>query len=308
MQQDAGSGTDAQPNADATPGADANAPAGDASPNPDATEPPRDDAQPGADATPPADAGPTPDAGMADSGPTPDAGHLCWPDLDDVINRSEETFLPNLHANFRAASDTPIDLHGTAMMDGTRQWDFSGMMHGDQTIVIETLPVSGAWWESTFPHATYAAKLSQSSDLQGVFQATADALLLLGVVSPQGGLLRTELSYDPPVVVLSFPITPGKVWTTESTITGLATGAVAYATEAYRSEVDAKGLLVTPLTTFMVQRIQVVLHRTVGLLPTTIRTFMFVSDCFGTVGSVVSQDNESAVEFTTAAEVKRPSP
>ena len=48
---------------------------------------------------------------------------------------------------------------------------------------------TGTWWASTFPTATYAAPLSASSDLLGVFHVDAAAVTLLGVVSPDGGQL-----------------------------------------------------------------------------------------------------------------------
>jgi len=40
-------------------------------------------------------------------------------------------------------------------------------------------------------------------------------------------------------------------------------------------------------------------------LVTVRRTFLFVSECFGVVAAVVSQDNELATEFTHAAELRR---
>ena len=61
-------------------------------------------------------------------------------------------------------------------------------------------------------------------------------------------------------------------------------------------------------TTFEVLRVRTELERTVGLLTTTVRTFAFVSECFGTVATVTSEDDEDQVEFSRAAEVRRLAP
>ncbi len=55
-------------------------------------------------------------------------------------------------------------------------------------------------------------------------------------------------------------------------------------------------------------RVGVVLTRTIGIVPTVVRTFAFVSECVGTVGSVRSNDNEDSPEFTQVSEVRRIDP
>ena len=76
----------------------------------------------------------------------------------------------------------------------------------------------------------------------------------------------------------------------------------------YTSAVDAQGQLTTPFSTFDVMRVQVLLERTIGLLTTQLRTFAFVTECFGTVASVTSQDNEAGTEFTEVSELRRLTP
>ena len=49
-------------------------------------------------------------------------------------------------------------------------------------------------------------------------------------------------------------------------------------------------------------------ERNVGGFFTTQRTYAFVTECFGTVARVVSQQNELSAEFDDAAEVWRLSP
>ena len=40
----------------------------------------------------------------------------------------------------------------------------------------------------------------------------------------------------------------------------------------------------------------------------TSRTFNYVTDCFGSVGTITSVDNETATEFTSIKEAKRLAP
>ena len=47
------------------------------------------------------------------------------------------------------------------------------------------------------------------------------------------------------------------------------------------------------------------LTRDVGVLRTTTRQFLFVAECFGTVATVISQENETEIEFSRAAELRR---
>ena len=95
---------------------------------------------------------------------------------------------------------------------------------------------------------------------------------------------------------------------TDSTVSGLATGIYSYYFEDYESQVDAHGELDTPFGTFEVLRVRVVLTRTVGMLVTELRTFAFVSECFGTVANIHSHENEHDQEFTQADEVWRLAP
>lgn len=244
----------------------------------------------------------TPDAGDADSTST-----TCMPNMDGVITREEIPLRAGLNAKFKIAADVDIDTHGVDQ-NGTRTWDYSDDLAGDHLTILELQKIDSLWFAPKFPTATYAARLAESADLLGVFQLTDDQLLLLGVVSPDDGLYRTELKYDPAVVVLQFPIEQGKTWTTNSQVSGVAMGVASVYTEKYESQVDAKGNLVTPLSTFPVQRVRTLLTRTVGMMVTTTRSFSFATECFGTVATITSGSNETAEEFTKAAEIRRLSP
>jgi hypothetical protein len=264
----------------------------------------------GADAQGP-DGATTGDAGA--DGPAPgdasgDGAPLsCTPDGDGVVARAEVPLRAGLHATFRVAADVAVSTAGTTA-GGVRTWDLTAALAGDHALLSETQPLAGTWFASTFAGATYAARLADGNDLLGVFEVTDEALLLRGVVSPAAGLTKTELTYDPPVKILAFPLQPGATFTTTSLVTGFASGVWSAYSEKYESQVDAEGQLKTPYGEFHVLRVRTVMTRTVGLLVTTSRTFAFVTDCFGTVATVRSRDNESTAEFTQAAEVWRLSP
>jgi hypothetical protein len=232
----------------------------------------------------------------------------CTPNKDGTITRDEVPIAAGLHATFRVASDEEVSTAGTATTGGTRVWDFSGALSSDTNVIIETQSLTGKWYAADFATATYASKLSETSTLLGVFQTGPGALEMLGVVSPDDGLTRTKLTYDTPVAVLSFPLKLDATWKTDAGVSGLASGVVSVYSESYESKVDAAGVLKTPLGAFDVLRVRVLLTRTVGLLVTTIRSFAFVTECYGTIATVTSGDNEANVEFTHAAELRRIAP
>lgn len=244
-----------------------------------------------------------------DGGDEPDLSDdgACRPNQDGLITAAEVPLAVGQRGNFRVARDVRFDTEGQ-QVDGQRRWDLSGDFQGDQTVIAELRPLDGQWFEDAFPDATYFTRLNLSAELLGVFQITDDALLLLGVVSPDPGLTQTELTYDPPVTVLQFPLSADAAWTTEAEVSGLSLGVFTFYTETYTSVVDAQGQLTTPFSTFDVMRVQVLLERTIGLLTTQLRTFAFVTECFGTVANVTSQDNEEGTEFTEVSELRRLTP
>jgi hypothetical protein len=233
---------------------------------------------------------------------------VCAPNDDGVITREESPLAAGFHAKYEVALDALIDTAGTPAEGGGRTWDLTGALPGDHAVLAETQAIDDLWFAPTFPSATYATRLSDEEVLLGVFQITQTELLLLGVVSPDDGLDKTELVYDPPVKVLSFPLHEGDTFTTNATVTGYAQGIFSAFFEDYVSTVDAHGTMKTPFADFGVLRVRVELTRTVGVLVTKSRSYAFVAECFGTVASVRSQDGEASVEFTDAAEVRRLTP
>ncbi len=232
---------------------------------------------------------------------------VCAPNNDGTITRAETPLITGAKATYKLAQKVPVDTAGKGE-GASREWDFSKSLPGEYSSLVETQPLEGKWFASKFPGASYALRLRDGEELLGVFEASEEALLLRGVVSPTDGLTRTELTYNPPVKVLTFPLKVGASWSTQTTITGVASGVFSTYYEKYESKVDAAGLVKVPFGDFPAMRVNLLLTRTVGLLVTISRTFVFTSECYGTVARVVSQDNETGNEFSTAAEITRLSP
>jgi hypothetical protein len=244
------------------------------------------------------------------SGTTGNGGSpSCLPDNSGVITRALMPLAPGLHADYLAAeSVSSVSTAGVTNPDGSRSWDLTVPLSGDHNELVETLALAGQWFGNDFAGASYAARLSDSSDLLGVFTLTSTALLLDGVVSPASGTTQTELKYAPAVTVVAFPIQMNATWTTASMVTGTAEGLPAAYYETYQTTVDAHGTLKTPYASFPVLRVNTLLTRVLGGVPSTTRTFGFVTDCFGTIATIVSNTDETVTEFTSASEVTRLTP
>jgi hypothetical protein len=259
---------------------------------------------------------PPEDGAVADSPLTSDTGSpymapdggLCVPKKNGTITRDEVPMLAGLHANFEIAENVTVDSAGVMNSNGTFSWDLSGALSGDHTVLVTTDAPTGQWFSAKFTSATYTTKLSDTATLLGVFEGTSSSLVLLGVASPTSGNGQTELTYSPPAEVLGVPMTLGTTWNSNSNVTGMAEGLVADYFEQYASKVDAQGTLKVPYGTFNVLRVQTVLTRTVGGVATITRSFAFVAECFGPIASLTSQTDETATNFTNAAEARRLTP
>lgn len=253
---------------------------------------------------------------LADGPSAPDDGGGlaqpgCSPNKDGTITREEVPIKAGLHATFRVAEDVDISTAGTPIANGRRKWDLSQALQNESSVLVETQPLTGKWFESKYSGATYATTLRKSSDLIGVFETAPGSLTLRGVVSPDDGTFKTELTNDPPVSMLVFPLALNKTWNSETTVTGYAQGVLSNYKESYAAQVDAAGDLVTPLGTFDVLRVRIDLTRTFNTFPaytTTSRSYAFITECYGNVASIASKDNEKDVEFTHAVEVRRIAP
>lgn len=236
----------------------------------------------------------------------------CTRNFDGVITRAEVVTQAGLHATFRVSGQATFDTAGTSSPDGGRAWDFTQMLTGDQATLVETIPIQGKWFESSYPGASYVAPLGQGTDYLAIFKSDADGLYLMGTADPMDGVLATKLVYTPPVKLLAFPMRAGDTWTTMASVTGTANGApIGGTTDTYTSSIDRVGDAITPYDRFPVLRVRTVMNRSVPLYPllnTSFRQYQFVTECFGTVATIRSRDLESSTEFTQVKEVRRLTP
>lgn len=255
------------------------------------------------------------DAGGEDGAPGTDGAPAsdgdvvtCAPDHDYVITRDEVLLAAGQQATFRIAQDVTVSTAGTLSPQGEQSWDLAASLAGDHDVEVHLEPMTGHWFAPSFPGASYAVRLSSTNDLLGVFELTDDALLLRGVVSPEGGPTRTELAYDPPVTVLELPLTSTSAWSVDTTATGVTGGVWAVATESYDIAVDAGGIVATPYGPFPVLRVATDLTRTAGGVVVTSKSYAFVAECYGIVATIASHEYETDDDFSEASEVRRLAP
>jgi hypothetical protein len=241
----------------------------------------------------------------------------CIPNNDGMISLAELPLAAGRSANFLIATGSNISWNtaGSAGSDGSRSWDLSGALPGDNEQPVMLSSPTGAWWASDFPTATYATLLSKSAPTQlGVFNVGTGGVTLLGVVSSTAGPTETELTYDPPAQIVAVPFKDSDTWTSTSTVTGLLSGITDPHTEEYDSEVDQVGTMKTPYGTFPVLRVATTLkYNTVAYS----LTYAWFAECFGSVAKVCGGNCEYGAtslvqapngDFTNPAEVWRITP
>lgn len=235
-----------------------------------------------------------------------DTNQSCLPQGDGRVTRAEVPIAPGLQATFLVASDVEFDTRGDAQ--AAVRWDLEQSFAGDTKVLVTTLDPANTWYGPLFPTATYATRLADGEDLLGVFEAKDDGLYLLGVVSPEDGLFRTELTYDPPAKLMAYPLELDTTWTSTSSVSGLTSGVLTFASETYEGLVDARGVLATPFADFDALRVVLTLDRWVGAALYFDVSQLFVTECFGTVATLRSEAYVSGPEMTTLGELRRLSP
>ncbi|MSP63024.1 MAG: hypothetical protein EXR72_22345 [Myxococcales bacterium] len=251
-------------------------------------------------------AGPSPDGNKPplDLAPPPDGQTpSCAFNGDGVLERTETPFLPGLGGLFAVnavGSTVPV-----SVIPKGGGWDFSAPVGGERKVFDQLLAPGGQWWSADFPTATFAERIDDGLALYGVFRASADRLELLGVVSDQGGLQKTELTYATAIPVLKFPLAKSNTWTAESTLSGFVQGVIFAASEKYAFTVDARGETLVPAGKFDTLRVRMNSTQTYGLLVTKRIQYLHLAECFGAVARIRSKDNEASADFTQASEYRR---
>jgi hypothetical protein len=250
------------------------------------------------------------DGGSGSNTGSDDAGNsgLCTPNHDGKISANEVPLAAGKMANYRIATSATWSTAGAAGSGGMRTWSLAGALANDADQPVALAAPAATWWaaDTGFATATYWVTLQAGSDLIGVFHVDATGVTLLGVVSPTGTYPYTEITYDPPARILAVPFGASDTWTSTSTVSGYVSGVVANYTEKYVSNVDQTGTMTTPYGDFPVLRVGTVLTQAqVGTVYRTVRSYAWIAECFGSVATATSQDNETGTEFSSDAEVRR---
>ena len=257
------------------------------------------------------DGGGASDGGIPDAGGG-DAGTVCRPDLDGVIRATEVPFVLGATASYVTNQDgTVAEGITTTGRDGGAGrvvWDFAAAHNQDHRVLDEVIAPAGKWWAAAYPSATFAALLDRATGLLGVYASTPAALTLLGTVSTEAN--RTNVRLDPAVDVLRFPLELGKTWQVSSTGTGFVNFTPLSTSNTYRFLVDGRGDVWTPAARFPSLRLRMDLEQTIPLtlFRRTVRAFVFLSECWGTVARVTGVDNDMSTELTRASEWRRLAP
>ena len=249
-----------------------------------------------------------PDAAVGvDTGPRPDAMPVCQGNNDGIITTSEMPMVAGISVDYLVnAPQTTVTVSPSGTIDGggNRIWDFSSAAGEVWNIPLQT--ASGRWFESDFGDAHYVALLAPGNDTLGVYRATPEAVWLLGFAS--GAQDVTLAVYDAPVPLIRFPLQVGQSWAVVAHITDAVYDGVPFAsTDTYNISVDQRGTLVLPyLSLHNTLRLKVELHQSLPGGQTLHRfQYLYLHECYGELGRIVSTANELDPGFTSAAEFRR---
>ena len=239
--------------------------------------------------------------------PLPDAAPTCTGNNDGIITRDELPVVMGVGVDYLVnppATSVSVDPDGTTDGGGNTIWDFTST---DGLVMTITLaPVWDTWAATSFPDAMYSAQLKADSPTLGVYRVDDQAVWLLGFASPQAN--HTLAVYDPPVPSLRFPIEVGLNWVSVGEIrNAMLDGQPFASTDTYRISVDMKGTGRLPyLDLLNTLRVRVDLTQSLAG-GTTLRwiQYIFLHECYGEVGRIVSLEGELNPQFETASEFRR---
>ena len=257
-----------------------------------------------------------PDPGPGDMEP---AGTLIPPELlacrgdrDGAIGAEELPLIAGVTAHQRVQVGVDFSSAGS---DGSQGLVWS-VPDGGEVLDIATEPIDDAWFEDSFPGATYAVTVDPSvpddEQVLGVYGVEADRVLLLGLASrdpdgPTGLGGEVLLPYAEAPTVLRFPVELGDEWSAVALVEDGVYGGMAYTAEdTYEIRVDARGTVVTPDA-----EIHDALRLSVGVTirspafdPIERRELLWYRECVGEVVRAVAPDGAGDDEITRAAQLR----
>jgi hypothetical protein len=237
----------------------------------------------------------------------------CVPNLDGRIDAFELQAALGVAANYLVSpqgEERTVDLVCTVDGAGKRVWDWSANAPSDQLAVLTATALTGKWYAASFAGGQFVTALDAARTLEAVYVHDDQALWLLGYASateaPAAG--KTLVVYQQPVALYRFPIQLGGQWVSVGTVQNATVYGLPYAgRDTYEVSVVAQGTMHLPDLT-LTQALRVNTHVTsepaVGVSVSR-RQVSFLFECYGEIARAQSRDNESAVDFTSAVEVRR---
>lgn len=237
----------------------------------------------------------------------------CLPNLDEQITSGELAAaigVPVRYLVSPAGVTREVNTVGANDDEDVLVWDLSVDLADDQEIVVTPETPKDKWYAGSFPPDAFITPFDAGARVDSIGRLDETGLYLLGLASrqqdpPEG---QTLLVYDPPILVLQFPIQPGNEHSSTGSITNGTFRGVPYAgSDTYEVVVDAIGQLELPQLTFEQAhrvRTKVTVQPSVGAVQTQYQVSFFV-ECFGEVARATSQLDETDPFFTVAAELRR---
>lgn len=239
--------------------------------------------------------------------PRPDAAPMCTGNNDGVITRDELPVVMGVGVDYLVnppGTTVSVRPEGTTDGGGNVVWDFTSEQGVVLTLTL--VPVWDTWSATHFPEAHYATRLLAESTNQGVYRVDDQAVWLMGFASLEAN--RTLAVYDPPVPSLRFPVEVGLNWVSVGEIRNAVYDGQPFAsTDTYRVSVDMRGTVRLPyLDLLNTLRVKVELTQSLAG-GTTLRwiQYVYLHECYGELGRIVSVEGELDPQFDTASEFRR---
>jgi len=234
-----------------------------------------------------------PDAGATASPPQ------CLPNLDGTLTRDEMPTQLDTAVPYLVARSAAVDLSSGTI-------DLRSEIPGEEKITLEATQLDGLWFADAFPADSIAVPLNISRDTFGILRSGESAVSLLGIVSVQPD--RTLLQYQSPIDLYRFPLSVGASWTSRSAVTGTLAAVPYNGTDQYQVRVEGSASVSLPHLRFTdAYRVHTTVTSDSGAagVVVTRQQISLISECFGEITRVVSDDNDTASNVTTAAELWR---
>lgn len=232
----------------------------------------------------------------------PDGGDspasTCFPNLDNTLERSE---MPTQlgRVEYLLARDVTVDLAGNDL-------DLRSEFPGQQKLGFQASELGNFWFADEFPVGSIVVSLGADGESLGILRSNNEGIQLVGIASVDPN--HTLLHYQSPIDLYRFPMRVGQSFTTQSAVTGTLAAVPYNGSDRYEvsvgdiTSVDLPHLrfthnfrVHTKVTSDSGSAGVVLVHQQLSL----------ISECFGEIARVVSQDNESDPNFSQAAELWR---